>query len=123
MNYIGRRIYYNPSDGMVIFHLGETLGNFVERPSVEEDLLIQEQLNNYTLDDLGVSIDYIDLEYGVYQEEFDTCRTFRVNPETRSIEFSYKEGIYQKPLTEQLSELEARTKATEDMILALLGGS
>ncbi|WP_246188174.1 hypothetical protein [Paenibacillus tengchongensis] len=70
----------------------------------------------------------IELEYRQYAQDFLNATSYRVNPETRELEFCYdpfpssgqEDQSYQKPLSEQLTLLEQRTEAAEAAILALL---
>ncbi len=80
------RIYYDKTTGMVI----EITGNFkdeglLEIPTVEQDIQSYKRLSIRNRE----SFDYIELPFGSYSEDFKLCSGYRVNPETRQLEFSY----------------------------------
>ncbi|ANB62231.1 hypothetical protein [Anoxybacteroides amylolyticum] len=123
MNRIGRKIYYDKSTGNVILDTGEMMGAVVET-TIDQDFEIYQTLKERVRDTVGV----IQLEYGQYAEDFTQCNGFRVNPQTLELEFSYpdpttptQEPVFQKPLTEQVKELEQRQqiiqKALDDLLL------
>lgn len=123
----GRRIYYSLADGSFIFDTGEYSGwGYSEKPSVEDDFAKYEELSPYKL----AEVDYIDLEYGQFSEDFINCLSFRVNTFTKEIEFSFLENKYEAPLSIQVSELKqdnedlkARLVSTEEALLEfILGG-
>ncbi|WP_082432216.1 hypothetical protein, partial [Geobacillus sp. Sah69] len=76
------------------------------------------------------SFDYIDLEYGQYEEDFRICSAYRINPETKQLEFSYpdpnatepQEPVYQKPLTEQLKETQQAVAELTLLLSTMTGG-
>ena len=106
---IGKRIYYDNQTGEVILDTGERSGNVVPT-TVERDIEVFKQLSNRNRD----TFDYIELEYGQYREDFHHATSYRVNPKTRELVFSYDkideeeetEPIYQEPLTEKVERLE-----------------
>lgn len=106
---IGKRIYYDNQTGEVILDTGERSGNVVPT-TVERDNEVFKQLSERNRD----TFDYIELEYGQYREDFLHATSYRVNPKTRELVFSYDkideveetEPIYQEPLTEKVERLE-----------------
>jgi hypothetical protein len=122
---IGRRIFYEIATGNVIVDTGEKKG-FVQETTIEQDILSRTLLSERNRD----TFDVIELPFGKYNQDFFECNGYRVNPEMKTLEFSYlnpnlaepQEPVYQKPLTEQVSNLENRTKATEDALLAIMMG-
>ena len=85
----GRRVYYLKKDSSFILDTGEYSGyGYVSIPTPEEDLVNYRELQNYIL---GVDIDYVELDYGVHKEDFINCSAFRVNVETKEIEFTFQE--------------------------------
>ncbi|MCL6617959.1 MAG: hypothetical protein K6T39_12920, partial [Anoxybacillus ayderensis] len=95
--------------------------------SFDDDYETLLPLKNYNKESIGLIV----LRDGQYAQDFAQCNGYRVNPETLELEFSYpdpnqpsQEPIYQKPLTERLTEMEQRQeliqKALDDL---LLGGS
>lgn len=109
INQIGRKIYFDKSTGNVILDTGEKMGAVIET-TIDQDFETYQALKERVRDTVGV----IKLEYGQYAEDFAQCNGYRVNPETLELEFSYpdpnvtepQEPVFQKPLTEQIKELE-----------------
>lgn len=105
LNQIGRRIYYENITGNVIFDTGERQGT-VMPTTVERDIEVFVDLSERNRD----TFDYIELEFGVYAQDFAECNGYRVNTETKTLEFSYPdpnepevEQSYQLPLSEQVA--------------------
>lgn len=122
---VGRTIFFDKETGEILVDTQEKEG-FVsyKTPDYYIDrykILIERNRETF---------DYIELEYGQYAQDFAECNGYRVNPETKELEFSYpdpneeepQEPVYQKPLSEKVDELENRTTATEDALLAILMG-
>jgi hypothetical protein len=121
MNKIGRKIYYDKSTGNVILDTGEKMGAVIET-TIDQDFETYEVLKQRVRDTVGV----IQLEYGQYAADFAQCNGYRVNPETLELEFSYpdpqqptQDPVYQKPLTEQISELEQLLAQTNADLVSL----
>jgi hypothetical protein len=120
---IGRKVYYELSNGNVVLDTGEREG-FVTYTTVDEDFQTYNQLKERVRESVGV----IELEYGELSEDFAQCSGYRINLETTAIEFSYDppntpEPTYQRPLTEQVKELESRLNLVQNaMDEMLLGG-
>lgn len=120
---IGRKIYYDKSTGNVIVDTGEQQG-FVFSTTIEQDIQTYTALSERSRE----TFDVIELEYGQYAQDFRECDGYRVNPETGELEFSYpdhnteepQEPVYQKPLSEQVDELENRTQSIENALITLL---
>jgi hypothetical protein len=75
------------------------------------------------------SIGLLVLENGLYAQDFAECNGYRVNVATRELEFSYPvpgepqaEPTFQKPLSEQVKELETKLTATQEAVDFLLMG-
>lgn len=124
MNYIGRRIYYDKATGNVLVDTGERVG-FVVPTTVEQDIQTFKALSERNSD----TFDYIELEYGQYAQDFAICNGFRVNPETKQLEFSYpdpnepepQEPVYRKSLSEEVAETK-QAIAELTILLAQMGG-
>lgn len=85
MRTIGRKIYFLKQTGDVILDTGQRKGN-VSPTTIEEDIQIYSQLKiNRNL------FDCIQLDYGHASQEFMSASGYKVNPETRKIEFYYSE--------------------------------
>lgn len=100
---IGMKIYYELATGNVILNTGERAGNVVGTTR-EQDFASYKLLNEWVPERVGV----IKLEYQQHRQDFLNATRYRVNPETKELEFSYElinteepsEQVYQKPLTE-----------------------
>ena len=109
MKAIGSRIYYDLKSGDVIEIVWERIGDVLET-SIDDDINTYRKLTSRNRD----TFDYIELEYGQYREDFLHATSYRVNPKTRELVFSYDkieeeeetEPIYQEPLTEKVERLE-----------------
>lgn len=109
---IGNKIYFDTLSGDVIMVIGERKGYVIET-TLEDDITTFKTLSERNRE----TFDYIQLEYGQYAQDFMECNGYRVNPETKQLEFSYpdpnttepQEPVYQKPLSEKLIDLEIRT--------------
>ena len=123
MDSIGRRVYYDKLTGKVLVCLSERSGHVVET-SVEDDIQTYKALSERNRE----TFDYIQLEYGEYAQDFMECNGYRINPETKELEFSYPdpnadeptEPVYQKPLSEQMKELDVRTLDIELTLAEIL---
>lgn len=110
---IGRKIYYEITSGNILVDTGERQGS-VMSTTVEQDIVAYKVLSERNRD----TFDYIELEYGQYREDFLHATSYRVNPKTRELVFSYDkidedtELIYQEPLTEKVARLEKESIIT-----------
>lgn len=110
---IGRKVYYEKTTGNIILITSEMSGDVI--PSTrEQDFNSYGALSGRDPETVGL----IELEYGQYAEEFTKAAGYRVNPDSRSLEFSYPDAnspeeppVYQAPLTEQVAQLQAETAA------------
>ena len=122
---VGKKIYYDINTGEVLLIMPEMGGEYRET-TFEEDYNTYKVLNERLINTIGC----IQLEYGQYAEDFAQCNGYRVNPETLELEFSYpdpnatepQEPVYQKPLTEQVKELEKRQQIIQQVLDDLLLG-
>lgn len=127
MEKIGRRIYYDKETGNVLVNTGQRQG-FVKETTIEQDIQNYKALSERNRD----TFDYIELEYGQYDEDFSASNGYRINPETKELEFSYPDSEnpdkepekddFRKPLSEELDDLKNRTQSTEDAIFQLMMG-
>lgn len=120
---LGRKIFFDCATGNVIKTISEMSGDFFET-TIEEDIATFTVLSERNRD----TFDVIELPYGAHSQDFDECNGFRVNPETKELEFSYPNPnnpeapqVFVKPLTEQIKELEEKQSlmqtALDDLIL------
>ena len=115
--YVGRRIYFLKENGNIIVETGEAEGNLIIIPP-EKDWEIYEQLSKYTKE----SVDYIQLKFGEFATEFAECTSYKVNPETKELEFDYT-PIPPAPdvpvapsIHERVTTLEETNATQDDMI-------
>ena len=113
---IGRRIFFDNRNGDILLDTGERSGD-VTPMSAEMEINTYRKLTNRNRD----TFDYIELEYGQYREDFLHATSYRVNPKTKELVFSYDkieeeeeetEPIYQEPLTEKVERLEKESLIT-----------
>lgn len=122
LNELGRRIYFLKANGQFVFDTGESSGTNLTSTTPEQDFAIYTELNKYNKDEIG----YINLQYGQHREDFRKCKSFRVNPETQELEFSFNndaetnDPVYEKPLSVQLEETK---KAIAELTLLVAGGT
>lgn len=126
-NNSSRRLFYDIISGEVIHEIGRI--GAVSLPTIEQDIETYKALSDRNRD----TFDVIELEYDQYAQDFAECDGYRVNLETKELEFSYPDPnepeappVYQKPLSEQIAELKAENLATMGAVAEvyemLLGG-
>lgn len=121
---IGKRIYYDVVTGYPLADVGERQGELVFVTTIEQDIATFKVLSERNRD----TFDFIELEYGQYKDDFDECGgNYRVNPETKTLEFSYPdpnepniEQPYQAPLSEKVKQLELAQSVTDTTLLELM---
>lgn len=122
-----RRIYFDKERGNKLVEVGY-MGR-VTPTTIEQDIVTYTALSERNRD----SFDVLELEYGQYAQDFAECNGYRVNPETKELEFSYPDPnepeqppVFQKALSEQIAELKAENLATMGAVAEvyemLLGG-
>jgi hypothetical protein len=102
------RAYYDKLTGNGLKWYALTSGVY-RIPTFEEDYEAHIELSERNKDTIG----YVEFTNGEYFQDFAQCNGYRVNPETKQLEFSYpdpnatepQEPVYVKPLTEQIEEL------------------
>lgn len=123
MKKVGRRVYYDTDTGNIILITSESEGNAFET-TIDQDIQDFTALSERNRE----SFDVIQLEYGQYAQDFTECNGFRVNIETKTLEFSYpdpnqeqpQEHLYQKPLSEEVEDLKAQVAQTDELVLSLI---
>lgn len=110
MNKIGRKLYFDIETGEVILDTGEKMGSVVAT-TVEKDIETYKALSERNRE----TFDVIELPYGFYNADFTACNSYRVNPETKELEFSYLdpnepevEQPYRAPLSVEVEDLKQR---------------
>jgi hypothetical protein len=104
---IGRRIYYDKSTGSIIIDTGEMQGAVIAT-TIEHDIASYISLSERNRE----SFDVLQLVYGQFAQDFAECNGYRINPETKEMEFSYPDPNapetpqpYRSPLTDEVEEL------------------
>lgn len=109
MNYYGNRLYYDKKTGEIFFQTGEIMTMFdIPESTIDDDVNKYYVLSERNRD----TFDVIELEYGQYAQDFAECNGYRINVDTKQIEFSYpdtnetepSEPVYQAPLSEQIAD-------------------
>lgn len=124
MHQKGTRLFYDKTTGIVFFEIREQEYDFdALDTTVEQDIKTFAVLTERNRD----SFDVIELEFGQYSQDFRECNGYRVNVETKTLEFSYPdpnepsvEQPYQKPLTEQIAELKSANEVTQETVDMIL---
>lgn len=119
--YLGKRIYYLKVDGRVILDTGEAEG-WVNLTTTEDDWRIYSDLQKYNKSE----VDFIELQFGEFKTEFAECTSYRVNVETKVLEFDYTpvppspEVPTSPTLHERVDNLELGAEATQEALDMLL---
>lgn len=116
-----RRIYYDKFSGDKLIEVS-FLG-YIATTTVDQDIATFTALSERNRESFGV----LELEYGQYAQDFAECNGYRVNPETKELEFSYPDPnepeappVFQEPLTKQIEQLDKRQLETENAVLMLM---
>ena len=116
---LGRRLYYNIITGVILYDTGERIGENIVDSTVEDDFKYSLELRNQNRD----IVDYLQLEPGQYNEEFSEAVTYRVNPETKELEFGYEINKdytgFQSPYKKQIAELKKENEEYKNRIADL----
>lgn len=119
---IGRMIFYDNVTGEKIVDTGE-LSNANIKKTVEQQIATYTALSERNRD----TFDVLELSYGAYSQDFAECSGYRVNVETKTLEFSYPdpneptlEQPYQAPLSEKVKKLELVQSVTDTTLLELM---
>lgn len=118
--YIGKRIYYLKVDGRVILDTGEAEG-WVNPTTSEDDWIIYSELSKYNKSE----VDFMELQFGEFKTEFAECTSYRVNIETKTLEFDYTpippapDVPHTPTIHERLDALE-KTNEEQDLLISEL---
>lgn len=123
MKRIGRKIFYEIATGNVLIDTGERQG-FVKETTVDQDVMAYKELYSRVRESFSV----IELPFGAYVKDFAECDGYRINIETKQLEFSYPdpnnpeptEPVFQKPLSEEVQELKVAQAVTDSTLLELM---
>lgn len=115
--YIGKRIYYLKVDGRVILDTGEAEG-WVNPTTSEDDWRIYSELSKYNKSE----VDYIELKWGEFKTEFAECTSYKVNIDTKEIEFDYTpipdpQDVPKKPTIHERMDTQENTNNEQDELI------
>ena len=119
---IGRKIFYEKETGNVILDTGERKGSVIPT-TVEQDIGSYSVLSERNRE----TFDVLELEYGQLSQDFGESNGYRVNMETKELEFSYRDNnepeaplVFRKPLSVEVEELKAAQAETNTTLLELM---
>ena len=102
---IGRMLFFDTVTGDVIVNTGQWSRVKMKKTAAQQ-IVTYPELSERNRD----TFDVIELEYGQYAQDFAESNGYRVNPETKTLEFSYPDPNepevpqpYIVPLSEQVS--------------------
>nr|WP_246439600.1 hypothetical protein [Bacillus benzoevorans] len=101
---------------------GERQGAVVPT-TVDQDIAVYTVLSERNRE----TFDVIELAYGQFAQDFASCSGYRVNPETKTLEYSYPdpgvpeaEPVFQAPLSEQVNDLKQKLDIQDAVIEDLM---
>lgn len=104
---IGRKIYYDVTSGNVLVDTGEREGSVLPT-SITQDIASYKILSQR----VRSTFDVLELPFGANSQDFRAAKSFRVNPSTKKVEFSYPDPsaptvtpVPQPSLSESLQSL------------------
>lgn len=119
---VGRKIYYDLSNGNVILDTGDRIGAIVDT-SVEQDIMDYTVLSERNRE----SFDVLELPFGAFSQDFAECSGYRINPQTKELEFSYPDPNapeepqpYRAPLSIEVEETKTRITDLELTIAEMM---
>lgn len=108
---VGRMLFFDKTTGEIIIDTGEWENARIKK-TVDQQIETYKDLSERNRD----TFDVLELEYDAYAQDFSEASGYRVNPETKTLEFSYPDPnqpetppVYVQPLTEQIATLETTT--------------
>ncbi|ODA07375.1 MULTISPECIES: hypothetical protein [Paenibacillus] len=118
---IGPKVYWRKTSGEVIFITPQVDSPSARETTKEDDMGFYPQLRGYDPE----QVDVLKLEFDKYTEDFQKAINYRMNPDTKTMEFTYQSNSGSgsqpaKPLTDQVTELKTRQDSTEAALLALM---
>lgn len=118
--YLGKRIYFLKVDGRVVLDTGEAEG-WVNPTTTEQDWEIYSELSKYNKSE----VDFIELQFGELRTEFAECTSYKVNVDTKTLEFDYTpkpeppDVPHTPTVHERLDALE-KTNEEQDLLISEL---
>lgn len=109
------RLFYDIFTGEVFL-----VNNMYKKTSFEHDQSVFKELTKRHED----TYSYVDISLNQYEQDFAESNGYRVNPETKELEFSYPDPnepeappVYQKPLSEEVEEVKAQNVTLSEYML------
>ncbi|MFJ7185821.1 hypothetical protein [Lysinibacillus xylanilyticus] len=102
---LGPKLYYDKTTGEVILTIPEKNNFGAVETTKEQDFIMFDVLQARNPE----TIDFIQLEFGQYQSDFQTVRSWKVDLETEQIIFEYP--VFSTPLTVQIEQLRQENEA------------
>ena len=119
---IGRKIYYEKLTGNIIIDTGERQGAVIAT-TIEQDIATFTALSERNQD----TFDVIELPFGAFAQDFAECNGYRVNPETKQLEFSYPDPNepdaqqeFRAPLSAEIESLKEKVSMQDTVIEDLM---
>ncbi|WP_249901836.1 hypothetical protein [Paenibacillus sp. PK3_47] len=81
------KVYYDKATGNVVQLTPEQIGRGVVETTEDQDFTSYKQLAERVRETVGV----VKLAFGQYRREFAECESYRINPETQELEFTYRD--------------------------------
>ncbi|MGR6127837.1 hypothetical protein [Paenibacillus sp. SER-28] len=116
---IGPKVYWRKTSGEVIFMTSQIESESARETTKEDDMGFYPQLKGY---DPG-QVDVLKLDFDKYTEDFQKATSYRVNPDTKTMEFTYPSNSgskHEKPLTNQVAELKLADLDNKEAIAGLI---
>lgn len=107
---IGMKIYYDKATGNVIHNTGEYVGRGYVETTEDQDFASIKELAQRVRETVGV----VKLQYGQYSREFAQCDSYRVDPESGTLVFTYLNEP--NPLEGRLTAVEAGAADTAQQL-------
>ncbi|OMF95150.1 hypothetical protein [Paenibacillus sp. FSL R7-0273] len=108
---IGMRIYYDKATGNVIHNTGEYVGRSYTEPTEDQDFAAIKELAQRVRETVGV----LKLQYGQHSREFAQAESYRVDPGSGTLEFTYP-GPQPNPLEGRLEAVETGSADTAQQL-------
>lgn len=116
---VGRKIYFDVATGEVILDTGDRQDSVYET-TIEQDVSVFKILSERNRE----TFDVLELPYGLYSQDFTESNGYRVNVETKELEFSYPDPnepeavhVFVKSLSEEVSTLKENNEELSNYML------
>ncbi|WP_162472189.1 hypothetical protein [Paenibacillus maysiensis] len=116
---IGPKVYWRKASGEVIFVTPQIESDSIRETTKEDDMNFYPQLKGYD----PAQVDVLKLDFDKYTEDFQKATSYRVNPDTKTMEFTYPSNSGsepEKPLTDQVAELKRADLDNKEAIAGLI---